>query len=283
MPKGIWLGFLAFAFYAISDACAKAMHGALPPYEMGLFGCIFSFLLLPFVWRAGTTAKDMIVARRQRLWLLRGFLSAINTLASVVAFTYLTMAEAFSLIFVMPLMTTALSVVLLKEKVKPAAWLAILAGFVGVLVVLRPGFRDIGIGQIAGLACGAIGSVLSVLLRYVGDTEKPITQFGATQLIPLVVFAILSAGHFVVPQPVQWLIIAGYAVLAGAGSVVLLFAGRIVTASLLAPVQYSQILWGTLFGWVFFADHVDGLTFAGIAIIVGAGLWLFMPKRPRPA
>ena len=279
MPKGIWLSFIAFAAYSISDACAKAMHGALPPYEMGFFGALLSLLLLPVVWRGGTTAADLVVARRQGLWLLRGALSVVSTLTSVVAFTYLTMAEAFSLIFIMPLVTTVLSVGFLKERVTPAAWLAILLGFIGVLIVLRPGFRDIGIGQWAGLACGVSGSCLTVLLRYVGHDEKPMTQFGAAQLFPLAAFALLSAGHFVAPRPVQWLIIAGYAVLAAAGNLLLTFAGRLVPASRLAPTQYSQMVWGTAFGWLFFADRVDGLTFAGIAVIVGAGLWLFLPKR----
>ncbi len=284
MPKGIWLGFAAFAAYAISDACAKAMHGALPPYEMGFFGALFSALLLPFIWRGDTSAVDLVVARRQGLWLLRGLLSVVSTLTSVLTFTYLTMAEAFSLIFIMPLLTTVLSVLLLKERVKPAGWLAILLGFAGVLIVLRPGFREIGIGQLAGLGCGIFGSCLSVLLRYVGHSEKPITQFGASQLFPLVAFGLLSAGHFVAPQPLQWLIIAGYAVLAAAGNLLLMFAGRLVPASLLAPTQYSQMLWGTALGWLFFADRVDTLTFAGIAVIVGAGLWLFLPRRaPRPA
>ena len=281
MPKGIWLGFAAFAAYAISDACAKAMHGALPPYEMGFFGALFSFVLLPFVWRGNTAAVDLVVAQRQWLWLLRGALSVFSTVTSVLTFTYLTMAEAFSLIFIMPLATTALSVVLLKERVPKAGWAAILLGFAGVLIVLRPGFREIGIGQWAGLACGLSGSVLSVMLRYVGHSEKPMTQFGAAQLFPLVIFGLLSVSHFVAPQPIQWLIIAGYAVLAAAGNLILMFAGRLVPASLLAPTQYSQMLWGTAFGWLFFADHVDGLTFAGIAVIVGAGLWLVMPRRAR--
>lgn len=283
MPKGIWLGFVAFAAYAISDACAKAMHGALPPYEMGFFGALFSAVLLPFVWRGNTTAADLVVAQRQWLWLLRGGLSVFSTVTSVVAFTYLTMAEAFSLIFIMPLVTTALSVGFLKERVAKSGWAAILLGFAGVLIVLRPGFRDIGIGQWAGLGCGISGSILSVLLRYVGHSEKPMTQFGAAQLFPLVVFGLMSLSHFVAPQPLQWLIIAGYAVLAAAGNLILMFAGRLVPASLLAPTQYSQMLWGTAFGWLFFADRVDALTFVGIAVIVGAGLWLFMPKRAKRA
>ena len=279
MSKGIGLGFAAFLAYAISDACAKAMHGALPPYEMGLFAALFSTLVLPLLLRRGASVIDMVKPQRPWLWVARGVLTVFNIIASVMAFTYLTMAEAFSLIFIMPLVTTALSVAFLKEKVTPAAWIAIAIGFVGVLIVLRPGFRDIGIGQLAGLSCGITGSISSVLMRHVSHTEKPITQFGAAQLLPFAVFGVLSVGHFVTPSLVQWLIIAGYAVLAALGGVLLTYAGRLVAASHLAPTQYSQMLWGTALGAGLFGDRIDGLTFVGIAVIVGAGLWLFLPKR----
>ncbi len=279
MSKGIGLGFAAFLAYAISDACAKAMHGALPPYEMGLFAALFSTLVLPVLLRRGSSVIDMVKPQRPLLWVARGVLTVLNILASVMAFTYLTMAEAFSLIFIMPLVTTALSVAFLKERVTPASWIAISIGFIGVLIVLRPGFRDIGIGQLAGLSCGITGSISSVLMRYVGHSEKPITQFGAAQLLPFLVFGVLSAGHFVTPTPVQWLIIAGYAVLAAVGGVLLTFAGRLVAASHLAPSQYSQMIWGTALGAWLFNDRIDGLTVVGIVVIVGAGLWLFVPKR----
>ena len=278
MSKGIWLGFAAFLAYAISDACAKAMHGALPPYEMGLFGALFSTVMLPVLLRPGSTAIDLVKPRRPGLWFARGLLAVLNIIGSVLSFTYLTMAEAFSLIFIMPLVTTSLSVAFLKERVTPSSWLAILLGFAGVLIILRPGFRDIGIGQIAGLSCGITGAISSVLLRYVGHSEKPITQFGASQFLPFVVFGLLSLSHFITPTPVQWLIIAGYAILAAVGSVLLTYAGRLVTASHLAPTQYSQMLWGTALGALLFNDHVDWLTVVGIMVIVGAGLWLFSPK-----
>jgi len=116
-------------------------------------------------------------------------------------------------------------------------------------------------------------------MRYVGHTEKPITQFGAAQLLPFVVFGILTAGHFIAPAPVQWLIIAGYAVLAALGGVLLTYAGRLMAASHLAPTQYSQMIWGTALGAWLFGDRIDGLTVVGIIVIVGAGLWLFVPKR----
>jgi S-adenosylmethionine uptake transporter len=279
--KGIVLGFAAFAAFAISDAFVKGLHGALPSYQMGFCGAAFSMLLLPFVWRHGTVPVDMVRASRPGLWVVRGILSTINILASITAFTYLSMAEAFALIFLMPIATTALSVRFLREKVSIQGWAAIVLGFLGVLIVLRPGLRELGIGHLAGLLCGLSGSVLSVLLRYTGNSEKPISLFGAGQLFPLVLFGLLMAPAYVMPHASQWFAIAGYAILSAAGNLLLMFASRLAPASQIAPTQYSQMLWALLFGAFIFHDRVDAITLLGVIIIVGAGLWLFLPGRSK--
>ncbi|MDC7675494.1 DMT family transporter [Asticcacaulis machinosus] len=281
MPKGILLGFAAFASFAISDAFIKSIHGALPAYQLGFFSAAFSVLLLPFVWKRGTSAIDLVRPKRPALWVLRGILSVINILTSVLAFTHLSMAEAFALIFLMPLAVTAMSVWTLNEKVTLSGWAAIVLGFLGVLVVLRPGFREIELGHIAALTCGFTGAGLSVLLRKVGQTEKPISLFGAGQLFPLVIFALLMIPGFVPPTPMQWVAIAFYATLSAGGNMLLMFASRLSPASQIAPTQYSQMLWGIGLGYVFFHDHIDLITLIGVVLIVGAGLWLFLPKRQR--
>ncbi len=278
MLRGILLGFMAFALFSISDACVKSMHGALPPYQIAFFGAAFSLVMLPFIWKRGETVVDLVRCRWPKLWLLRGVLSTIGTFSSITAFSRLPMAEAFALIFLMPLVTTVLSVFFLKEKVAMKAWFAIILGFVGVLVVLRPGFRAIDIGHIAALACGIAGAILSVMLRKVGHDEKPISLFGAGLLFPLIASAILMIPGFVPPTAIQWLAIAGFAILAAVANVCIMVASRLAPASTIAPTQYSQMLWGIGFGYLFFNDRLDVFTLVGVVIIVAAGLWLFMPR-----
>jgi S-adenosylmethionine uptake transporter len=280
--SGIFLAFLAFAFFAISDACVKGLHGHIPPYQLAFFGSAFSILVLPMAWRRGDTALDLVRAKRPWLWVLRGALAISGSLTSIIAFTRLPMAEAFALIFLMPLVVTALSVWLLKEPVTVKSWLAITLGFIGVLIVLRPGFRHIDIGHLAALACGFIAAFLSVLLRITAPHEKPITLFGAGNLFPVVISGLLSLGSFVTPTLTQWFVIAGYAVLAAAANVLIAFASRKSPASRIAPTQYSQMLWGIGLGYIFFQDRVDLVTALGAAVIVGAGIWLFMPTRRQP-
>ncbi|MFT3995886.1 MAG: DMT family transporter [Asticcacaulis sp.] len=283
IPAGVWLGFLAFAVFAISDAFVKSIHGALPPYQMGFFSAAFSIVLLPFVWSRGVHISDLVKAKRPGLWVARGVLSAVNILCSVLAFTHLTMAEAFALIFLMPLATTALSVVFLREKVTASGWAAVVVGLIGVLIVLRPGFREIGIGHVAALICGLSGSLIAVLLRYAGPLEKPISLFGAGQLLPLLMFGLIMLPSWVTPSPLQWGAVAGYAILSAGGNMLLMFASRLSPASLIAPTQYSQILWGLALGAAFFHDRIDPVMLVGVAIIIGAGLWLFKPRKAAQA
>lgn len=278
LKSGVFLGFVAYAFFAISDACVKGIHSAIPPYQLMVFGSLFSIFVIPLAWRRGDTVLDMVRARQPWLWVLRGCLATAGMLTSIVAFTHLAMAEAFALIFLMPLTITALSAWLLKEPVTPKGWLAVVLGFAGVLVVLRPGFREIGIGHLAAVSCGFIAAFMSVLLRITRE-EKAISLYGAVTLFPLVIGGLLSISHLVAPTPAQWLLIAGYAILGAAANVVIGFASRYSPASRIAPTQYSQMLWGVGFGMIFFGDRVDGVTFVGAAMIVGAGIWLFLPKR----
>src|SRR5690606_14582180 len=98
--------------------------------------------------------SEVLLAQRQGLWVVRAVASAIGTTAAVIAFTALPMAEAFALIFLMPIFVTILSVLVLKEHVGWRRWSAVVAGFLGVLVVLRPGFRELGAGHLAALVCG---------------------------------------------------------------------------------------------------------------------------------
>jgi S-adenosylmethionine uptake transporter len=281
MSKGVTLGFCAFALFSLSDACVKAIHGALPPYQVSFFGAAFSIVVLPFIWRRGETVMDLVRAKRPWLWFARGALGTLGSFSSVTAFSHLSMAEAFALIFLMPLMTTALSVFFLKEKVSRQGWAAIMLGFVGVLIVLRPGFREIGIGHLAALTCGICGSVFAILLRHVGNEEKPVTLFGAALVAPMIISAVLMVPGFVAPTVPQWLAIFGFAVLGAAANIALMVASRRSPASRIAPTQYSQMLWGLLLGYLFFGDRLDGFTGLGVVVIVGAGLWLFLPKAAK--
>jgi S-adenosylmethionine uptake transporter len=276
MFKGVLLGFMAFAAFALSDAFVKLLRGSLPPYEAVFFGAVLGLTALPFIKGRGDRWRDVVRAQRQGLWLVRAVASAIGSISAVVAFTALPMAEAFALIFLLPILVTILSVLVLKEHVGWRRWSAVVAGFIGVLVVLRPGFRVLGIGHLAAIICGLSGAISMIALRMAGPHEKRITLYGAGMIGSLLFAGLMMLADFRWPGLVQWLFLLGYGLLAALASVLLMLATQRAPANHVAPTQYSQMLWAVLLGYVLFHDALDWPMAIGIAIILGAGLFTFV-------
>lgn len=279
--RGLLLALAAYAIYACSDAAVKLLHGALPPFEVVFIGAVLGLPVVPFVRDADERWLDLLRCNDRRMWCLRAAAAILGSLFSVMAFTLLSMAEAFALIFLMPAIVTVLSVIVLHEPVRWRRWTAVVVGFVGVLVVLRPGFRTLHAGHFAALGCGVAGAVTVVLLRALGPSEKRISLYGAGLVGPLVASFVLMLPHFVVPIGREWLEVAAYGLLAAVGNILMMRAAAAAPASLLAPTHYSQMLWGILFGYLLFGDGVDAPMLFGSALIIGAGLFTFSRERVR--
>lgn len=207
-----------------------------------------------------------------RLWLMRAVAGGCCNLAAVVAFTHLPMAEALSLIFLMPLFVTLLSRFWLQEHVSSLAWVAVGLGFLGVLTILRPGLRPLGIGQMAALACGLLGATGIVALRHSGAHESKFTLYSAGAVGALVINGVLMGTHWTAGTFTQQGLVAGYGLLTGAAGILAMLAMRASAASRLAPIQYSQMVWAVGLGWWLFHDRLDGFTWVGMGLILMGGL-----------
>ena len=161
---------------------------------------------------------------------------------------------------------------------------AVVVGFIGVLIVLRPGFHELKIGHIAALGGGFAGAVTIVLLRHLGNSEKRTSLYGAGLIGPLVGGLALSLPHLVMPTAHDVIFIVSYGLLSAGGNVLMMVSGRMAPASIVAPTQYSQMLWGIGLGYGVFGDRLDGVMILGAVIIIGAGLFTFARekvKQPR--
>jgi S-adenosylmethionine uptake transporter len=279
MRKGVLLGFACYAAFSISDAFVKSLRGSLPAYEAVFFGAVLGLAALPFIRARGDRWRDVVTANRPGLWWLRAITGAICSIAAVIAFTALPMAETFALIFLMPIFVTLLSVLFLKEHVGWRRWLAVCTGFIGVMVILRPGFRELGIGHLAAIVCGLSGAVSVVTLRLAGPFEKRISLYGAAVIGPLLLGGLLMLPRFVPPNLHQWTLLAGYGLLSGLAGVLLMLATLLAPANRVAPTQYSQMLWAIGFGYWLFGDGLDGPMLIGITLILGAGLFTFVREE----
>lgn len=172
MLYGILLAFASYAAFAVSDACVKFLDGTLSPYEIAFYGAVLGSLAIPFVKKPEDQWLDMFRTSNIKLWLLRTLTAAMGVIGSVVAFTHLSMAEAFALIFLLPTFVTILSVIFLKEQVGWRRWSAVVIGFIGVMVVLRPGFRELSIGHLGALGAGLGGAFSIIIFRAMGKRKS---------------------------------------------------------------------------------------------------------------
>ena len=279
--KGVLLAFAAFAAFSFSDASVKLIEGALSSYEMAFFGAVFGLAGLPFIMKPGDRPADMLKTTNRPLWLLRAFSAALGTICSVTAFTRLSMAEAFALIFLLPSFVTIMSVLFLKEQVGFRRWSAVAVGFLGVLVVLRPGFRELSIGHIAAIFAGVSGAISIVIYRALGNREKGISLYGAGIIGSLVVCGALMLPQFGWPSPLQWVMLAGYGLFAAFANILTMHATAHAPAAIIGPTQYSQMLWAVLFGYLIFGDAVDLPMVLGVVLIIGSGLLTLTRERVR--
>jgi S-adenosylmethionine uptake transporter len=284
MFKGIFLGFLAYGVFACGDAVIKSFGGRLPIFEIGFFVTLFAMLAVPFARPPHERWRDLFRMDRPRLVLLRAASGTSAGILGVIAFTTLPLAEAYALIFLAPLFVTLLSFVFLGERIGWRRTLAIVAGFLGILLVVRPGFRELLPGHLAAAGVALCGATTVIVLRALGPTEKRITLMGTTILVALAVNGALMLLDFRTPHAADIGALAVAGLLAGTGHVLFMAAVRAAPANRVAPTQYTQIVWAVALGALFFGEVPDLLALAGMALVGVSGLFTFLrEERKDPA
>ncbi|MGY6768986.1 DMT family transporter [Komagataeibacter sp. NFXK3] len=280
LSAGMMLAFAAYASFSISDAYSKLLAGRIDPFEVAFFGGVFGLLLIPFIRGKNESYRDLFVVRQPVLWLMRAAATFAATAASVEAFMLLPMPEAFSLIFLMPLFVTVLSVVLLREKVSTLGWLSIIVGFIGVLIVLRPGLRALQFGHLCALIAAVANAVGVIAYRLSGHNTPRLSMFSSSLCGPLLGNGVLMAAHASWPQGATvWMFLFGYGFLAALGQLLMMLSATRATASAIALPQYSQMLWAVAFSFYVFHEPLDSWTFVGIAVITASGLFKWAYPR----
>lgn len=280
--SGMALAFGAYALFSISDAFSKLLAGSLNPFEVAFSSGVFGLLLLPFVRKPHESYLDVFRPRLRGTWVLRAVCVFVATAASVKAFMLLSMPEALALMFLMPLFVTILSVTLLKEKVTAWAWLAVILGFIGVLIVLRPGVRPLNLGHLCALlaAFANAGSVIAYRLSS-AETVR-LSLLGSSLVGPLVGDGLLMGLNATWPATAEaWIYLFGYGFLAALGQLLMMLATARAPANRVALPQYSQMVWAVAFSYLLFHQSLDGWTFVGIIVLTASGLLNWIRQRIR--
>lgn len=272
MPVGVVIAFLAYACFSLADALIKGLGPALSVFEVAFFTTGFS-IVPAIIANRGERWRDMFRMAHPYLLQLRCLTAIGGTACVMYAFTHIAFAEVYAIAFTTPVLVTMLSVIALKEKVSGLRWVLLAIGFCGVLLVIRPGMRAVELGHVAALGGACLGAVTTVILRHIAPGEKRVSLVGVVVVYSMTFNGVMMlVAGFVVPSLVQLGVFVLIGTLGGIGGLLLISATRKSPANLVAPVQYSQLLWAIVFGAVFFGEFPDWIAVVGLIVVVGAGL-----------
>jgi len=271
--KAISYNLLAWAILPFMDTIAKYLSAELSFFQITWARYFFTvFFTLPFMFFF--FRKKLIWTTQPMLQFLRGLLLFFANILFFYSISIISMAKALTLAFVAPLITTALSPIFLGEKVGFRRWSAVIVGFIGSLIVIRPGFIDLNLATFAGLGTGFFYGIYLIVTRKLHTSDNPLLTLLLTGVVGLTI------GSFIVPfvwinlTLTQWLLLALMGIFACLGHFFLILSLKYADASKLAPFGYFEIVTNVILGYYFFADFPTKWTWLGLLIIVSSGVYI---------
>ena len=278
---GIALMLGAMAMLPFLDVVAKTLgNQGMPILQIVWARMAFGTLLtLPFTLHHG--GPRAIRPDRPAYHTLRAALLIAATFLFFSALKYLPIADALAIFFVQPLILTAISPFVLNEKVGPRRWAAVAVGFIGTLIIIRPGFTDLNPGTLLALGSGASLALYFAMTRRISGTAPAMVTTFHTSLMGTLLIALPVLLLWEPPTPAQWGLLFLIGLIATAGHYLIVRAYDHAEASLLAPLAYTEMIMATAAGWWFFGDFPDGWTFLGTAILIACATYISVRERKK--
>ena len=257
--------------FSAADTTAKFLTDSLHPFQivwtrqLGLFAAAVVLIAIH--------GPRILKTEHPWLQLLRGGVAAGSAALFIFGVSYVALADAVAVSFVAPFMVTVLGALILREPVGLRRWVAVALGFAGALIVIRPGLGVVH--PAAGLIVLAafLFAVRQIISRALSDTDRTATTIVYTSMVSVGVLTLPMALVWKTPSGTEWLLLLLVAVLAAAAEICVIKALELAMAVVVAPVQYTLIIWGTFYGFVVFGQFPDLWTWAGTALIVATGLY----------
>jgi drug/metabolite transporter (DMT)-like permease len=271
--------FLGDFLFATNDILGKWLVATYPAGEVLLVRSIPALLiLLPIVLRGDWRRPFRI--ERPATQIARVVVATFELLFFYTAVAYLPLADVMTFYLAGPIFVAAVSPVLLGERVSPRQWLAIAAGFAGVVVMLRPSGGGFGWPSLISLGGALCYAMMVVQSRQLRGTPDPILVFWQTAGA-LVGGLVVAPGVWVTPTLFDAGLLAMLGVVAMTAHVCIAHSLKLAPAAVVAPIQYSLLLWAVLFGWLVFGDVPSPAMLIGASVIIAAGLWLWRVTRSQ--
>jgi len=276
--KAISYNLLAWAILPFMDTIAKYLSAELSFFQITWARYFFTvFFTLPFMFFF--FRRNLTWTTQPKLQIFRGLTLFFANIFFFYAISIISMAKALTLAFVAPLITTALSPIFLGEKVGFRRWSAVIIGFVGSLIVIRPGFIEFNLATVAALGTGFFYGIYLVITRKLHTSDSPLLTLLLTGVVGAVVASFFVPVVWINPTFNQWILLALMGVFACLGHLFLILSLKYADASKLAPFGYFEIVTNVILGYYYFGDFPHYWTWVGLAIIISSGVYISYRER----
>jgi drug/metabolite transporter (DMT)-like permease len=278
--KAISYNLLAWAILPFMDTIAKYLSSDLSFFQITWARYFFTvFFTLPFMFFF--FRKNLTWTTQPKLQIFRGLTLLFANVLFFYSISVISMAKALTLAFVAPLITTALSPFFLGEKVGFKRWSAVIVGFIGSLIVIRPGFIEFNLASVAALGTGFFYGIYLIITRKLHRSDSPLLTLLLTGVVGFVVASFLVPVVWINPTFNQWSLLALMGIFACLGHLFLILSLKYADASKLAPFGYFEIVTNIILGYYFFSDFPDFWMWIGLLIIISSGIYITLRERSR--
>ena len=272
--KAIILNLSAWVMLPIMDGFAKYLSSTLPVLQITWSRYFFTVVIvLPIM--LVFFRKNLTWTEQPKLQLIRGLLLFCANILFFYSISIISLAKALTLAFIAPLIVTALSPVLLGEKVGFRRWAAVITGFIGSLIVIRPGFVEINLASIAALGTGVLYGFYLIITRKLHNSDSPLLTLLLTGVVGVIIGSMIMPTVWVQPTIIEWYMMFALGFFASIGHLFLILSLKYADASKLAPFGYFEIVTNLIIGYFFFNHFPDYLHFLGLFIIISSGIYIF--------
>ena len=271
--KAITLNLLAWVMLPIMDGFAKYLSSDLPVLQITwaryFFTVAFTLPIMFFFFR-----KNLVWTDKPKLQLIRGLILLTANVCFFYSISIISLAKALTLAFIAPLIVTAFSPIFLGEKVGFRRWSAVIIGFIGSMVVIRPGFVEINLASLAALGTGVMYGFYLIITRKLSSSDNPLLTLLLTGVVGAIIISFVMPFVWIKPTLNQWSMMAAIGIFACVGHLFIILSLKYADASKLAPFSYFEIVTNIIIGYYFFSDFPDKWTFLGLFIIILSGIYI---------
>ena len=271
--KAIIFSLLGWMFLPVMDGFAKYLSADLPILQITwaryFFTVAFTLPIMFFFFN-----KQLVWSDKPKLQILRGLILLSANICFFYAISVISLAKALTLAFIAPLIVTAFSPLLLGEKVGLRRWTAVIIGFTGSLIVIRPGFVEINLASLSALGTGFLYGFYLIITRKLSSSDNPLLTLLITGAVGAALVSLVIPFYWVKPTFDQWSLMAGIGIFACIGHIFLILSLKYADASKLAPLGYTEIIPNVMIGYYFFNELPDNWTYLGLLIIILSGLYI---------